>query len=102
MSLVSGMYAGRYQMGAMAREDAARLLGETYQGDSEAARKTFREDKQMQERYFAAYTRANHQYLMNRSPEYKELSKEEKLQVLGYAHNLGWRSAAELVISRKN
>ena len=90
-----GMYAGRYQMGATAREDAARLLGETYQGDSEAARKTFREDKQMQERYFAAYTRANHQYLMNRSPEYKELSKEEKLQVLGYAHNLGWRSAAE-------
>jgi murein DD-endopeptidase MepM/ murein hydrolase activator NlpD len=90
-----GMYAGRYQMGATAREDAARLLGETYQGDSEAARKTFREDKQMQERYFAAYTRANHQYLMNRSPEYKELPKEEKLQVLGYAHNLGWRSAAE-------
>ena len=89
------LYAGRYQMGATAREDAARLLGETYQGDSEAARKTFREDKQMQERYFAAYTRANHQYLMNRSPEYKELSKEEKLQVLGYAHNLGWRSAAE-------
>jgi len=89
------LYAGRYQMGAMGREDAARLLGETYQGDSEAARKTFREDKQMQERYFAAYTRANHQYLMNRSPEYKELSKEEKLQVLGYAHNLGWRSAAE-------
>ena len=90
-----GMYAGRYQMDATAREDAARLLGETYQGDSEAARKTFREDKQMQERYFAAYTRANHQYLMNRSPEYKELPKEEKLQVLGYAHNLGWRSAAE-------
>lgn len=89
------LYAGRYQMGATAREDAARLLGETYQGDSEAARKTFREDKQMQERYFAAYTRANHQYLMNRSPEYKELPKEEKLQVLGYAHNLGWRSAAE-------
>jgi murein DD-endopeptidase MepM/ murein hydrolase activator NlpD len=88
-------YAGRYQMGAGAREDAARLLGETYQGDSEAARKTFREDKQMQERYFAAYTRANHEYLMNRSPEYKELPKEEKLQVLGYAHNIGWRSAAE-------
>ena len=89
------MYAGRYQMGRGAREDAARLLGETYQGDSEAARKTFREDKQMQERYFAAYTRANHEYLMNRSPEYKELPKEEKLQVLGYAHNIGWRSAAE-------
>ena len=90
-----GKYAGRYQMGAMARKDAARLLGETYQGDDEAARKTFREDKQMQERYFAAYTRANHQFLMNSSPEYRELPKEEKLQVLGYAHNIGWSKAAE-------
>jgi len=89
------MYAGRYQMGAAAREDAARLLGETYQGDSEVARKTFREDKQMQERYFAAYTRANHGYLMKGSPEYKELSKEGKLQVLGYAHNAGWSRAAD-------
>ena len=83
------MYAGRYQMGAAARKDAARLLGEEYQGDSEAARKTFREDPQMQERYFAAYTRANHGYLTNGSPEYRELSKEGKLQVLGYAHNAG-------------
>jgi hypothetical protein len=89
------MYAGRYQMGAAAREDGARLLGEKYQGDSEAARKTFREDKQMQERYFAAYTRANHGYLMKGSPEYKELSKKGKLQVLGYAHNAGWSRAAD-------
>ena len=83
------MYAGRYQMGSDARQDAARFLGETFQGDSEAARKTFREDPQMQERYFAAYTRANHGYLTNGSPEYKELSQEGKLQVLGYAHNAG-------------
>jgi hypothetical protein len=89
------MYAGRYQMGADARKDAARFLGEEYQGDSEAARKTFREDKQMQERYFAAYTRANHEYLMKGSPEYVELSKEGKLQVLGYAHNAGWSRAAD-------
>jgi murein DD-endopeptidase MepM/ murein hydrolase activator NlpD len=89
------MYAGRYQMGAAAREDAARLLGETYQGDSEAARKKFREDPQMQERYFAAYTRANHGYLMSGSPEYKNLSQEGKLQVLGYAHNAGAGNAIE-------
>ena len=89
------LYAGRYQMGAAARKDAARLLGEEYQGDSEAARKKFREDPQMQERYFAAYTRANHGYLMSGSPEYKGLSKEGKLQVLGYAHNAGWSRAAE-------
>jgi hypothetical protein len=82
-------YAGRYQMGAAARQDAARLLGETYQGDSEEARRRFREDPEMQERYFAAYTRANHGYLMDGSPEYRSLSREGKLQVLGYAHNAG-------------
>jgi len=82
-------YAGRYQMGAAARQDAARLLGETYQGDSEEARRRFREDPEMQERYFAAYTRANHGYLMDGSPEYRNLSREGKLQVLGYAHNAG-------------
>lgn len=93
------MYAGRYQMGAAAREDAARLLGETYEGDTEAARKKFREDPEMQERYFAAYTRVNHQYLMKGSPEYRSLSKEGKLQVLGYAHNAGWSRAADWLAS---
>ena len=89
------MYAGRYQMGADAREDAARFLGETYEGDTEAARKKFREDPQMQERYFAAYTRANHETLMRLSPEYRELTKEGKLQVLGYAHNAGAGNAVD-------
>ena len=82
------MYAGRYQMGAAARQDAARLLGETYQGDDEAARKKFREDPEMQERYFAAYTRANHGYLTG-TPEYDRLTPQGKLQVLAYAHNAG-------------
>lgn len=83
-----GMYAGRYQMGSAARQDAARFLGEEFQGDSEAARKRFREDPAMQERYFAAYTRANHQTLM-RNKTYAAMSNEQKLQVLGYAHNAG-------------
>lgn len=83
------MYSGRYQMGADARKDAARFLGETYQGDTEEARKKFRSDPEMQERYFAAYTRANHETLMTLSQEYRNLSKEGKLQVLGYAHNAG-------------
>ncbi|MHA1542060.1 MAG: hypothetical protein ACTSQH_03715, partial [Candidatus Hodarchaeales archaeon] len=89
-----GMYSGRYQMGAAAREDAARFLGEEYQGDSEAARKTFREDKQMQERYFAAYTRANHETLM-KNPTYAAMSNEQQLQVLGYAHNAGAGNALD-------
>lgn len=89
------MYSGRYQMGAAARQDAARFLGETYEGDTEAARKKFREDPEMQERYFAAYTRANHETLMRLSPEYRELTKEGKLQVLGYAHNAGAGNAVD-------
>ena len=88
------MYSGRYQMGAAARENAARFLGEEYQGDSEAARKTFREDKQMQERYFAAYTRANHETLMQ-NPTYAAMSNEQQLQVLGYAHNAGAGNALD-------
>lgn len=87
-----GMYAGRYQMGSAARQDAARILGETFQGDTEAARKAFRQDPKMQERYFAAYTRANHNYLM-RNPTYAAMSKKQQLQVLGYAHNQGMGAA---------
>ena len=49
----------------------------------------------MQERYFAAYTRANHETLMKLSPEYRDLSKEGKLQVLGYAHNAGAGNAVK-------
>lgn len=95
-------YAGRYQMGADARKDAARFLGETYEGDTEAARKKFREDKQMQERYFAAYTRANHETLMRFSSEYRGLSNEGKLQVLGYAHNAGAGNALDWLKSGRS
>ena len=45
----------------------------------------------MQERYFAAYTRANHQTLM-RDKTYAAMSNEQKLQVLGYVIMLGWES----------
>ena len=89
-----GMYAGRYQMGAAARIDAAKYLGEKYQGDTEAARKAFRESPEMQERYFAAYTRANHDYLMG-NPTYAQMSEKQKLQVLGYAHNQGMGAAEQ-------
>lgn len=85
-------------MGAAARTDAARYLGETYAGDTEAARKAFRESPEMQERYFAAYTRANHTYLM-KNPRYAGMSKKEQLQVLGYAHNQGM-GAAEKWLNR--
>ena len=81
-------YSGRYQLGADARKDAAKFLGEKYEGDDEAARKKFRQDPKMQERYFAAYTRANDSYLRG-TPEYDALDKKGKLEVLAYAHNAG-------------
>jgi len=94
-------YSGRYQLGPEARQDAARLLGETYQGDDEAARKKFREDPEMQERYFAAYTRANHGYLTG-TPEYDRLTPQGKLQVLAYAHNAGWSEAVKWLKSGRS
>ena len=81
-------YSGRYQLGPDARADAAKFLGEQYQGDSESARQAFRNDPEMQERYFAAYTRANDSY-MRGIPEYDALDKRGKLEVLAYAHNAG-------------
>lgn len=88
----NGHYDGRYQMGRVAKTDAARILGEEDPGHGAAARQTFRQDPAMQERYFAAFTRANHNYLM-RNPAYQNASNERKLQILGYAHNQGMGGA---------
>ena len=46
----------------------------------------------MQERYFEAYTRANHGYMLG-NEKYRNASPEEKLGILGYAHNQGWAKA---------
>ena len=56
------------------------IVGRTYQGDDEVARRTFR-DPQMGEILRA--TPVNHEYLMKVVPSIS-LSKEGKLQVLGY------------------
>ena len=58
-------YDGKYQMGEVAKMDAARLLGEEFPGHDTAARAAFRADPAMQERYFEAYTKANHGYMMS-------------------------------------
>jgi hypothetical protein len=43
----------------------------------------------MQERFFEAYTLGHHEWLMERSPQYRAMSAREKMKVLGYAHNQG-------------
>lgn len=87
-----GHYDGRYQLGAAAKTDASRILGQKDPGHSAAAREAFRKDSEMQEKYFAAYTKANHNYLM-RNPAYASANTARKLQILGYAHNQGMGGA---------
>jgi hypothetical protein len=82
-------YDGMYQMGKVAKIDAGRLLGETI-GHDEASRKKFREDSALQERAFKAFTQQNDGYLTHYLGEdYHNLPDEEKLALLGYAHNQG-------------
>lgn len=88
------MYDGKYQMGEDAKLDAARALGITLNHDA-AGRKAFRDDPELQERAFRAYTLSNHKELSQMSEIYRNLSPEKKLGVLGYAHNQGATAAAE-------
>jgi murein DD-endopeptidase MepM/ murein hydrolase activator NlpD len=85
-------YDGRYQMGRDAKIDAARILRTQFPGHDTGSRSLFRSNKEMQERFFAAYTMANHNYLM-RNPKYRDASPERRLQILGYAHNQGMGGA---------
>ena len=87
-------YDGKYQMGKVAKMDAARLLGETFPGHDAAARAAFRADPAMQERYFEAYTNANYGYMMS-DPLFASASPQRKLEILGYAHNQGWSKALD-------
>jgi len=87
-------YDGRYQMGKDAKTDAARILGIPDPGHTPEAREAFRNDPELQERMFAAYTQANHGYLKN-NPQFKALPKRKQIEVLGYAHNQGHGGAKE-------
>ena len=92
-------YDGRYQMGAAAKQDAARILGIPYPGHSDnpndPKRIAFRSNPELQERMFAAYTLANHGYLSSDVNYQAKQTVEQKLQVLGYAHNQGAGGASK-------
>ena len=85
-------YDGMYQLGKVAKQDAAQLLGISL-GHSAKEREAYRKDPELQEKAFAAYTAKNHSYLMKKSDKYRELPTKEKLAVLGFAHNQGWGGA---------
>ena len=81
-------YDGKYQLGSRAKQDAARIAGVRNPGDSSAGRKSFRDNPAQQELFFAAYTKANFGYLSN-NPKFVNANSQEKLEILGYAHNQG-------------
>jgi hypothetical protein len=87
-----GHYDGRYQLGAAAKSDAARILGVQDPGHGPGARSAYRKDAKMQEEFFAAFTKANYNYLM-RNPKFAEAKPGRKLEILGYAHNQGMGGA---------
>ena len=84
-------YDGRYQMGELAKKDAARILNIPLPSRSE-----FRNNPQLQEDMILAYTAANDGYLSGSrgSDRYRKSGGIERLTYLGFAHNQGWANAA--------
>jgi len=87
-----GKYDGRYQMGAMAKTDGARMFGIQDPGHSLPMRIIFRRNAQLQENLLAGYTAANMSYLTP-NKEFMGRPKLDQMAILGYAHNTGWNAA---------
>jgi hypothetical protein len=85
-----GLYDGRYQMGKMARIDAAQALG-----IPTPSRFELRNNPQLQEDMFLAYTYKNYTYMSGASTQFDNASNVQKLQYLGYAHNQGHAYATD-------
>lgn len=91
----SNRFSGAYQMGGGEIREIARFLGEQapvarLPGSRKiAASDQFLNDPKMQERYFDAYVLQHHNYLMNKNKKYAAMSPEDRLKILGYAHNQG-------------
>ena len=81
-------YLGKYQMGKAALSDVG-------VGYSKAEREAFLKDPVAQDKAFKKFTENNHIKLTRESERYRNMTKEEKLGVLGYAHNQGATAAIE-------
>ena len=90
-------YDGRYQLSKVAKTDGARTMGVPDPGHDTAARQAFRSNPDNQEELFAGFTIANHNYLMKKAPGYASKTKQQQLQILGYAHNQGMGGAAKWI-----
>lgn len=83
-------YDGRYQMGRLARMDAAQALG-----IPTPSREELRNNAQLQEDMFLAYTYKNYTYMSGASSQFDSANSVQKLQYLGYAHNQGHAFATD-------
>ncbi|MBF0858161.1 hypothetical protein HKD24_02905 [Gluconobacter sp. LMG 31484] len=84
MGGAGGKYAGKYQMGAGAIQDAARRLHEAVPTQDQ-----FLHDPAMQERFFKAYTEQNAATLSSKSEDFRNASLSRQYAILAYAHNQG-------------
>ena len=91
-------YDGRYQLGLLAKKDASRILN--LNPNILNNRAEFRQDPNKQELFFIAYTKANDEYLKKNTLKYSDFSPQKKLQVLGFAHNQGWKLAKDWIESK--
>jgi len=89
-------YDGKYQMGEVAKKEAENYLGIKTIGHTPSSRARFRNDLDLQEKYYAAYVSANHDFLKKNSKVYNELSNDDKIGILGYAQQ-GQGNAREYV-----
>lgn len=85
-------YVGKYQLGKQA-------LTDLNYGYTDAKIKALLADPDKQEELFKEYTEKNHKELTRISSEYRNMSKEEQLGILGYAHNQGAVGAAEFLFT---
>jgi len=85
-------YLGRYQMGAAALSN----VGRNY---TPALNKVFLNDPKLQDKLFQSYTLKNHTHLTKNSSIYRSMSPQEKLGILGYAHNQGATAAEEYLFT---
>ena len=81
-------YVGRYQMGKDALKDVGR-------GYNDKLNKALLNNPKEQDKLFKAYTTKNHKHLTKNSQAYRDMSPQEKLGILGYAHNQGATAAEE-------
>ena len=84
----SNAYDGAYQMGRMAKIDAGKRMGVELKHDAES-REAFRQNPELQDAAFQAFTESNHETLMRLSGRYRGLSRAKKAEALAVAPLLG-------------